>query len=52
MAPNAAVHLPTNGADPDAHRQRIAAAPVPVHADLAATAGSVAAHVKAFLGEV
>lgn len=47
----AAAHLPTKNADLDTHRQRIAAAPVPVHAELAATAESVAAHVKAFLGE-
>ncbi len=47
----AAAHLPTKNADLDTHRRRIAAAPVPVHAELAATAESVAAHVKAFLGE-
>jgi phospholipase C len=48
----AAVHLPTKNADLDAHRRRIAAAPVPVHAELAATAESVTAHMKAFLGEL
>jgi len=47
----AAAHLPTKDADRDTHRHRIAAAPVPVHAELAATAESVTAHMKAFLGE-
>lgn len=48
----AAAHLPTKKADLDTHRRRIAAAPVPVHAELAATAESVTAHMKAFLGEL
>jgi hypothetical protein len=48
----AAAHLPTKSADLGTHRRRVAAAPVPVHAELAATAESVTAHVKAFLGEL
>ena len=48
----AAAHLPTKNAHLGTHRRWIAAAPVPVHAELAATAESVAAHMKAFLGEL
>lgn len=47
----AATHLPKHGSSLAAHRTRIAAASVPVHADLAALAGSIAAHVRGFLGE-
>jgi phospholipase C len=48
----AAAHLPTKNSDLGTHRRRIAAAPVPVHAEFAATAESVTAHMKAFLGEL
>ena len=48
----AAAHLPTEGADPVAHAARLASAPIPVQSGIAATAEFVAAHVKAFLGEL
>ena len=48
----AAAHLPTHGADPARHAARVASAPIPVQARIAATAEFVAAQVKAFLGEV
>ncbi len=48
----AAAHLPTHGADPVRHAARVASAPIPVQARIAATAEFVATHVKAFLGEI
>lgn len=48
----AAAHLPTLGVDPARHAARLASAPIPVQARLAATAEFVATQVKAFLGEV
>ena len=48
----AAAQLPTHGADPAAHRARVAAAPIPVQAGPAATAEFVAAQMRAFLGEI
>ncbi len=48
----AAAHLPTAGANIDAHIQRLIAVPdvVPFHANVAEAATAVAAHMKAFLG--
>ncbi len=47
-----AAHLPTAGTNLELHNQRIASAPTPVVTELAAAAEFVAAHVKAFLGEL
>jgi phospholipase C len=48
----AALQLPTAGADPAAHIQRLLSAQdvAPQHATVAAAAADVAAHVKGFLG--
>ncbi|HEY4172357.1 MAG TPA: alkaline phosphatase family protein, partial [Rhodopila sp.] len=48
----AALHLPTAGADVDAHAKRLDAVPdtVPNHPTVAAAVADVVAHVQAFLG--